>query len=211
MSNATTVAAVAGGYLLGRTKKMKLALMLAAMLAGKKLPSGGSGLTSQLTDLVQSNPELSNLMKQIQGNLTQAARAAAVTAATQQVNRLSDNLHNRAEALKTPLGSLEGEQSDEESDAEEESGQEQQSSEGSGKKSRKDSGSGDDTSAGDEEDSGGSDESDEEDSSSDSEESTDESSGEGDETTDEGDETSDEDSDGGSDASDEQSDKDEDR
>lgn len=97
---AKTVAAVAGGYLLGRTKKMKLAIMMAGLLAGKKLPTSGKDLQEQLKKLADENPEIGGLVKQIQGNLNQAARAAAVTAATQQVNRLSDSLHERAESLR---------------------------------------------------------------------------------------------------------------
>ena len=35
---------VAGGYLLGRTKKLRLALALGGMLAGRRLASQGQGL-----------------------------------------------------------------------------------------------------------------------------------------------------------------------
>lgn len=98
---ARTVAAVAGGYLLGRTKKMKLAIMMAGLMAGKKLPTSGKDLQEQLRSLVDSNPEIAGLVKQVQGNLNQAARAAAVTAATHQVNRFADTLHDRAESLRS--------------------------------------------------------------------------------------------------------------
>src|SRR5690606_26847266 len=98
---ARTVAAVAGGYLLGRTKKVKLAIMMGGLMAGKKLPTSGKDLQEQLRSLVDSNPEIAGLVKQVQGNLNQAARAAAVTAATHQVNRLADTLHDRAESLRS--------------------------------------------------------------------------------------------------------------
>ena len=68
------VLGVAGGYLLGRSKKMKLAITLGSMLAGKKLATDPKGLMKQGAELVESNPELSKLSDQIRSQLFQAAR-----------------------------------------------------------------------------------------------------------------------------------------
>ncbi len=55
---------VAGGYLLGRTKKMKLALMLGGMAAGRR--AGGPGeLLGQGTKLLAASPELSRLVSEV--------------------------------------------------------------------------------------------------------------------------------------------------
>src|SRR3954447_15660248 len=67
---------VAGGYFLGRTKKMKLALALAGMAAGKR--AGGPGqLLAQGTKLLGQSPELSRLTDELRGRLLDAGKGAA--------------------------------------------------------------------------------------------------------------------------------------
>src|SRR5688500_4771952 len=59
---------VAGGYFLGRTKKMKLALALAGMAAGKR--AGGPGqLLAQGTKLLGQSPEVTRLTDELRGRL----------------------------------------------------------------------------------------------------------------------------------------------
>jgi outer membrane biosynthesis protein TonB len=89
---------VAGGYLLGRTKKMKLALMLGGMAAGRR--AGGPGeLLSRGTKLVEASPELSRLVGEVRGRLIEAGKGAAVALATRQVEALTDRVGQRVESL----------------------------------------------------------------------------------------------------------------
>lgn len=89
---------VAGGYFLGRTKKMKLALMLAGMAAGRQV--GGPGeLLKGGTKLLAGRPELARLTDEVRGRLLEAGKAAAVAAATRQVEALTDRVGKRVEAL----------------------------------------------------------------------------------------------------------------
>ena len=89
---------VAGGYLLGRTKKMKLALMLGGMAAGKK--AGGPGqLLAQGTKLLGQSPELTRLTDEIRGRLLDAGKAAAVAVATRQVEALTERVVGRVGSL----------------------------------------------------------------------------------------------------------------
>ena len=82
---------IAGGYLLGRTKKMKLALMLGGMAAGRR--AGGPGqLLAQGTKLMGQSPELGRLTDEIRGRLLEAGKGAAVAVATRQVEALTDRL-----------------------------------------------------------------------------------------------------------------------
>ena len=82
---------VAGGYFLGRTKKMKLALMLGGMAAGRQ--TGGAGqLLQQGTKLLGQSPELGRLTDEIRGRLLEAGKGAAVAVATRQVEALTDRL-----------------------------------------------------------------------------------------------------------------------
>ena len=82
---------IAGGYFLGRTKKMKLALMLGGMAAGRR--AGGPGqLLAQGTKLLGQSPELGRLTDEIRGRLLEAGKGAAVAVVTRQVEALTDRL-----------------------------------------------------------------------------------------------------------------------
>jgi hypothetical protein len=89
---------VAGGYFLGRTKKMKLALMLAGMSAGRR--AGGPGeLLKGGTKLLSSSPELAKLTDVVRGRLLEAGKGAALAVATRQVETLTDRVGKRVESL----------------------------------------------------------------------------------------------------------------
>lgn len=96
---------VAGGYFLGRTKKMKLAMMLAGMAAGRQ--AGGPGaLLSQGKSLLNASPELSKLSDELRGRLLDAGKGAALAVATRQVESLTDRVAGR---VAKSLGDIGGE------------------------------------------------------------------------------------------------------
>ena len=89
---------VAGGYFLGRTKKMKLGLMLGGMAAGQKA-GGPSALLAQGSKLLSASPELSRLSGEVRGRLLEAGKAAALSVAARQVEAVTDRLGQRVESL----------------------------------------------------------------------------------------------------------------
>jgi hypothetical protein len=92
---------VVGGYFLGRTKKMKLALMLGGMAAGRR--SGGpTELLGRGAKLLESSPELAALREQVQGRLVEAGKGAVLAVATRQIESLSDRVSQRVERLAEP-------------------------------------------------------------------------------------------------------------
>ncbi|MGY5126516.1 hypothetical protein [Streptomyces nigrescens] len=95
MSNAKIGVALVGGYLLGRTKKAKMAIGLGMFLAGKKLNLD----PKQLGTLVANSPVLGPLNDQVRKELVDATKAAAGTALTQRMSGLADSLHERTAAL----------------------------------------------------------------------------------------------------------------
>src|SRR5688572_27668866 len=118
---------VASGYLLGRTKKLKLAITVGSMLAGKKLATNPQALLAQGSQLIDKNPELKKLQDQITGKLVEAAKAAAVTTATSRLEQLSSSLRGPGEDEAEPddQDEYEDEESDEaEDDAGEDEGEE---------------------------------------------------------------------------------------
>ncbi|MFD7517396.1 hypothetical protein ACFV85_21635 [Streptomyces niveus] len=98
--------ALVGGYLLGRTKKAKMAIGFGMFLAGKKL----SFDPNQLGKLVANSPVLGSLNDQVRKELVDATKSAATDALTQRASGLADSLHQRT------LG-LEGKKDDDDQDA----------------------------------------------------------------------------------------------
>ena len=90
-------AAVAAGYLLGRTKKLKLAITVGSVLAGQRISSNPQKLLKGATNLVQSNPALSALQTELRGRAFNAAKGAAVSVATSRIDKLTDTLRTRGE------------------------------------------------------------------------------------------------------------------
>jgi hypothetical protein len=78
--------AVAAGYVLGRFKKMKLALIVGSAIAGKNLKTAGMDMLKGSGD-GKSSP------------LVSAGRSALVAAASSSMDRISDRLHERSAAL----------------------------------------------------------------------------------------------------------------
>ena len=130
MKKASNVAlAIGAGYLLGRKRKGRLALVLAGAAATGKLGGvatqairrGGSivGSSEAVSNL---SPELGNVMGTVKGDLADAGKAAVRAAAAGRINRLTDSLHERAEGIRSPRdeeveeAEAEAEQEPEESD-----------------------------------------------------------------------------------------------
>ncbi|WOX20394.1 hypothetical protein [Streptomyces solicathayae] len=101
MNNAKIGTALVGGYVLGRTKKAKLAFGLAMALAGSRIKPG------QLGKSIAKSPLLSNVNQQVRGELVTAGKAAATTVLNAKAEHLADALHKRTEGLR------EGEHEDE--------------------------------------------------------------------------------------------------
>jgi len=89
---------VVGGYFLGRTRKMKLALALGGMAMGRRA-GGPAGLLAQGGKLLGSSPELSRLTDEVRGRLLEAGKGAALAVAARQVESLTDRVGKRVESL----------------------------------------------------------------------------------------------------------------
>lgn len=84
------------GYFLGRTKKMRLAMMLAGAGMTGKLPSNPQELLQRSASMLGSSPEINKITESVRGELMNAARAAAVTAASNRIDALNERLQSRA-------------------------------------------------------------------------------------------------------------------
>jgi hypothetical protein len=104
MDNGRIAAAVVGGYLLGRTKKMKLAIMVGGALMGKKVPTDPAQLLKLAGSVVDKSPELQRLDAAVRGRLMEAGKDAALSVASSRMEAFTDSLVNRVETLGRPAG-----------------------------------------------------------------------------------------------------------
>src|SRR6478609_4966035 len=120
MSAATKIAmGVASGYLLGRRKKLRLAITVGSMLAGQKIATNPKALLAQGAELIEQNPELSKLSDQVRTQLFQAARAAAIATANNRMDALSDTIRERSDKLALGPGQEDSDEDDESEDYDE--------------------------------------------------------------------------------------------
>jgi hypothetical protein len=94
MNNRLAMAlAVAGGYVLGRSKKGKLALGLGGMVLGKRL--NPQVLARAANEQVLHNPQLKEVGDQVREDLRGMGRAATDAVVTRRIDSFADALHQR--------------------------------------------------------------------------------------------------------------------
>lgn len=107
---------VGAGYLLGRTKKMRLALMIAAAGATGRANTSPTTLLRNGLKQLGSSAELGKLTDMARDELLGAAKAAAITAASNRIESLNDRLADGGNLL----GGKESGESEDEPRAEDE-------------------------------------------------------------------------------------------
>ncbi|MDT0300636.1 hypothetical protein [Streptomonospora wellingtoniae] len=91
------VAAAVGGYVLGRRKKLKLAVGLGLFLAAKKLDLDPRTLMKELGEL----PAVTELKDQARGQLSTVGKDVAGSMVTAWAGGLADSLNERSERLRS--------------------------------------------------------------------------------------------------------------
>ncbi|HEY8454757.1 MAG TPA: hypothetical protein VIL34_04130 [Actinopolymorphaceae bacterium] len=106
MAQSTKIAAaVAGGYVLGRRRKAKLAIVLTSVLVGRQLKIGSR--VRELTGKVLSSVDINQIRHDLLGELRSQAQAAKDAVVSRQVEKLADRLHERTVALSQGTGARE--------------------------------------------------------------------------------------------------------
>ncbi|MGJ5752177.1 hypothetical protein FB563_0254 [Streptomyces puniciscabiei] len=117
--------AVGAGYLLGRTKKLKMALAMGSLVAGKKLNLGPRTLADLVSRQLKDNPQFKEIGDQLRQDLRGVGKAASGAMVERQMNSLADRLHGRTEQVRdqlsgaVPAGSASAEDRDDEESADE--------------------------------------------------------------------------------------------
>jgi hypothetical protein len=98
MSATSRVAgAVAAGYVLGRFKKLRLAVLVASAMASPKFRSAAAGL---IQDRIPGGAIVGGLTKEAGGRLLDAGKAAATTVVASRIDTLSQSFADRSESLR---------------------------------------------------------------------------------------------------------------
>ncbi|MFI8003522.1 hypothetical protein [Streptomyces sp. NPDC086010] len=125
-TRATLVAALAAGYVIGRTRQGKLVLGLLALASGKSLDP--KRLIDAGTQKLTENPQFVQLAEQVREELLTSGRGALSEATDRGVASLSENLQERLLALTgAPDDALEGELEDEYTDDDDEGPEDEES------------------------------------------------------------------------------------
>ncbi|MFI8089603.1 DNA primase [Streptomyces sp. NPDC086080] len=123
--------AIGAGYLLGRTKKLKMAVAVGGLVAGKKLNLSPRMVADLLSQQLRDNPQFKELGDQLRGDLRGVGKAASGALVERQIGSLADRLHGRTAEMREELngGGRRERADDEDADEEPEDRERKQDSE----------------------------------------------------------------------------------
>ncbi|MGX4688887.1 DNA primase [Streptomyces sp. JNUCC 63] len=98
--------ALGAGYLLGRTKKAKLALAVGSMVAGKKMNLGPRQLADLVNQQLKKNPQFKEIGDQLRQDLQGVGKAASGAMVERQMTGLADRLHGRTAKVRDQLAGV---------------------------------------------------------------------------------------------------------
>ncbi|MDX3800748.1 DNA primase [Streptomyces sp. AK04-3B] len=111
--------AVGAGYLLGRTRKLKLALAVGSLVAGKKLNLTPKGIADLVSQQLRDNPQFKEIGDQLRTDLRGVGKAASGAMVERQMEALADRLHGRTAEVRDQLeGVVPGKDTDGDADDE---------------------------------------------------------------------------------------------
>ncbi|MFM9591012.1 DNA primase [Streptomyces scabiei] len=98
--------AVGAGYVLGRTKKMKLAFAVGTMVAGKRMRLSPRALADLVSQQLLNNPQFKEIGDQLRGDLRGVGKAATGALVERQIEGLADRLHGRTSQVRDQLAGV---------------------------------------------------------------------------------------------------------
>ncbi|MFE6555210.1 DNA primase [Streptomyces sp. NPDC057746] len=129
--------AIGAGYVLGRTKKMKLACAVGSLVAGKRMHLSPKGVADLISEQLRNNPQFKEIGDQLRQDLRGVGEAASGPLVERQLEGLARRLHGRTDRAREQISGLVPATSDLSGlhDEEEEAGEEEEK-EGSGEASQ---------------------------------------------------------------------------
>ncbi|MFE1858526.1 DNA primase [Streptomyces anandii] len=108
--------AVGAGYLLGRTKKAKLAFAVGSLVAGKKMNLSPRMIADLVNQQLKDNPQFKEIGDQLRQDLRGVGKAASGAMVERQMSALADRLHGRTAQVRDQLAGVVPESGNDESD-----------------------------------------------------------------------------------------------
>ena len=98
--------AVGAGYVLGRTKKMKLAFAVGTMVAGKRMQLSPRALAELVTGQLQNNPQFKEIGDQLREDLRGVGKAASGALVERQIEGIAGRLHGRTAQVRDQISGV---------------------------------------------------------------------------------------------------------
>ena len=113
--------AVGAGYLLGRTKKLKMAFAVGTLVAGKRMHLSPKALADLVSQQLLKNPQFKEIGDTLREDLRGVGKAASGAMVERQIDAIADRLHGRTAQVRDQLSGVAPDLSDdEESEGDEE-------------------------------------------------------------------------------------------
>jgi hypothetical protein len=119
--------AVGAGYVLGRSKKARVALAVGGLVAGKRMNLSPKAVGELVARQLRDNPQFKEVGAQLRQDLGGVGRAASGAVVERRLNSLANRLHGRTSQVRDQLAGVTGTRrrgDDEDPDAYDEPGDE---------------------------------------------------------------------------------------
>ena len=116
--------AVGAGYVLGRTKKLKLAFAVGTLVAGKRMQLSPRALADLVSGQLRDNPQFKEIGDQLREDLRGVGKAASGAMVERQIDALADRLHGRTAQVRDQIAGVLPDAEDDEDEGYEENGDE---------------------------------------------------------------------------------------
>ncbi|TLS41224.1 DNA primase [Streptomyces montanus] len=98
--------AVGAGYVLGRTKKMKLAFAVGTLVAGRRMRLSPRMLVDVVDQQLRNNPQFKEVGDQLREELRGVGKAASGALVERQIGALADRLHGRTAEVRERIAGV---------------------------------------------------------------------------------------------------------
>ncbi|MFK4104665.1 DNA primase [Streptomyces sp. NPDC019531] len=98
--------AVGAGYVLGRTKKLKMAFAVGTLVAGKRMHLSPRALADLVSQQLLKNPQFKEIGDQLRQDLRGVGKAASGAMVERQIDTIADRLHGRTAQVRDQLSGV---------------------------------------------------------------------------------------------------------
>ncbi|MFD5567757.1 DNA primase [Streptomyces cadmiisoli] len=98
--------AVGAGYVLGRTRKLRLAFAVGTLVAGRRMQLSPRALAELVSGQLAGNPQFKEIGDQLRQDLRGVGGAATGALVERQLDTLADRLHDRTAGVRDRLGGV---------------------------------------------------------------------------------------------------------